>query len=67
MALADKEGFKSIGFPLIGVGETSFRQDQAKAIMEDELGKIDSPIEVRVVFKTTKKQTPWWLFGCWRN
>jgi len=63
MALADKEGFKSIAFPLIGVGETGFRLEHAKAIMEDELGKIDSPIEVRVVFTKAKKQMPWWYYG----
>jgi O-acetyl-ADP-ribose deacetylase (regulator of RNase III) len=63
MILAHEKGFKSIGFPLIGVGETGFRLEHAKAIMEDELGKIDSPIEVRVVFKKAKKQMPWWYYG----
>ena len=63
MALAHKEGFRSIAFPLIGVGETGFRREQAKAIMEDELAKIESPMEVRLVFKEAKKQTPWWYYG----
>lgn len=63
IALAHEKGFHSIAFPLIGAGETGFREEQAKAIMEDELGKIDSPVEARVVFKKTKKQTPWWSYG----
>ena len=63
MDLAHEKGFQSIAFPLIGVGETGFCQKQAKAIMEDELGKIDSPIEVRVVFTKSKKQMPWWYYG----
>ena len=49
MALAHEKGFTSIAFPLIGAGSGGFNQDRVKAIMEDELGKIDSPMEVRVV------------------
>ena len=63
MILANKDGFKSIAFPLIGVGETGFRQEQAKAIMGDELGKLDVSMDVRVVFKKAKKQAPWWYYG----
>ena len=52
MALAQEKGFNSIAFPLIGAGSGGFNQDRAKAIIEDELGKIDLPMEVRlVVFK----------------
>ena len=52
MALAHEKGFHSIAFPLIGAGSGGFNQDRAKAIMEDELGKVDYSIEVRlVVFK----------------
>ena len=49
MALAQEKGFQSIAFPLIGAGSGGFNQDRAKAIMEDELGKIDVPMEVRLV------------------
>ena len=52
MALAHEKGFQSIAFPLIGAGSGGFNQERAKAIMEDELGKIDLPMEVKlVVFK----------------
>jgi O-acetyl-ADP-ribose deacetylase (regulator of RNase III) len=49
MALAHEKGFQSIAFPLIGAGSGGFNLERAKAIMEDELGKIESPMEVRVV------------------
>jgi O-acetyl-ADP-ribose deacetylase (regulator of RNase III) len=49
VALAHDKGFQSIAFPLIGAGSGGFNQDRARAIMEDELGKIESPMEVRVV------------------
>lgn len=52
MALAHEKGFQSIAFPLIGAGSGGFNQERAKAIMEDELGKTDYPMGVRlVVFK----------------
>ena len=52
MALADEKGFQSMAFPLIGAGSGGFNQERAKAIMEDELGKTESLMEVRlVVFK----------------
>jgi O-acetyl-ADP-ribose deacetylase len=63
MMLASAKEFKSIAFPLIGVGKTGFRWEEAKAIMEDELAKVESPIEVRLVFKKAKKQAPWWYYG----
>jgi hypothetical protein len=35
-----------------GAGSGGFNQERAKAIMEDELGKVDYPLEVKlVVFK----------------
>jgi O-acetyl-ADP-ribose deacetylase (regulator of RNase III) len=49
MVLAHEKGFQSIAFPLIGAGSGGFNQDRAKAIMEDELGKLDFPMEVRLV------------------
>ncbi len=52
MALANERCFQSIAFPLIGAGSDGFNQERAKAIMEDELGRIDSSMEVRVVMLT---------------
>ena len=49
MALAQEKGFNSIAFPLIGAGSGGFNQDRARMIMEDESGKMDQPMEVRVV------------------
>ncbi|MGO9108319.1 MAG: macro domain-containing protein [Thermoguttaceae bacterium] len=49
MALAHEKGFRSIAFPLIGAGSGGFNQERAKTIMEDELGKTDFPIEVKLV------------------
>ncbi len=49
MALAAEKGFQSIAFPLIGAGSGGFNQERARVIMEDELGKMESPMEVRVV------------------
>ncbi len=54
--LAHEKGFKSIAFPLIGAGSGGFSQEQAKALMLDELRKLDVPMTVRVVvFKKPKK------------
>ena len=56
MSLASEKGFKSIAFPLIGAGSGGFNQEQAKALMLDELSKLDLPITVKVVvFKGAKK------------
>ncbi len=49
MALARDKGFQSIAFPLIGAGSGGFKQERTRAIMEDELGKIDFPMEVKLV------------------
>lgn len=49
IALAVEKGFQSIAFPLIGAGSGGFKPERVKAIMEDELGKMNSPIEVRLV------------------
>lgn len=58
MALAHEKGFQSIAFPLIGAGSGGFNQGGAKAIMEDELAKIESSMEVRLVVfgKISKKK-----------
>ena len=53
--LAHEKGFQSIAFPLIGAGSGGFNQDQAKALMLDELNKIEIPMLVKiVVFKKAK-------------
>ena len=52
--LAHEKGFGSIAFPLIGAGSGGFNQEQAKALMLDELNKLDVPMTVKVVvFKAT--------------
>ena len=38
-----------MAFPLIGAGSGGFNEDWAKAIMEDELQKMDYPLEVKIV------------------
>lgn len=56
MRLAKGEGFGSIAFPLIGAGSCGFNQEQAKALMIDELKKLDIQLTVKiVVFKPAKK------------
>lgn len=56
IALATESGLKSIAFPLIGAGSGGFDQGQAKALMLDELSKLDLQMTVRVVvFKRVKK------------
>ncbi|MGA2256484.1 MAG: macro domain-containing protein [Thermoguttaceae bacterium] len=49
MTLAHEKGFQSIAFPLIGAGSGGFNQERTKAIMEDELGKMDFPVDVKLV------------------
>jgi len=53
--LAHNKGFQSIAFPLIGAGSGGFNQEQAKALMLDELSKLDTQMSVTiVVFKKAK-------------
>jgi len=50
--LAEEHGFRSIAFPLIGAGSGGFKPERAKAVMLDEIQKLDSPLNVQlVVFK----------------
>ena len=57
MALAVQSGFHSIALPLIGAGSGGFDQERARAIMEDELAKLEHPLDVRlVVFRKPKKE-----------
>jgi hypothetical protein len=49
-------GFTSIAFPLIGAGSGGFNEERAKALILDELGKLDAPMTVKVVvFKKAKR------------
>ena len=53
--LAQEKGFQSIAFPLIGAGSGGFNQEQAKALMLDELSKIEVSMLVKfVVFRKAK-------------
>jgi O-acetyl-ADP-ribose deacetylase (regulator of RNase III) len=49
MAVAEKNEFQSIAFPLIGAGSGAFDQERAKEIMLDELQNLDLPLKVTVV------------------
>jgi len=49
IALAVEHRLQSIAFPLIGAGSGSFNEQKAKEIMEDELGKLESPLTVHIV------------------
>ena len=44
-----KKDFSPSHFPLSVLESGGFNQERAKAIMEDELGKMEYPIEVRIV------------------
>jgi O-acetyl-ADP-ribose deacetylase len=57
MALAHEKGFQSIAFPLIGAGSGGFKPDRARAIMEDELQKLDFPMKVSLVIFAKKTKT----------
>jgi O-acetyl-ADP-ribose deacetylase (regulator of RNase III) len=49
LALAQDEGYQSLAFPVIGAGSGGMNERQAIEFMEDELSKIDSPVEVSIV------------------
>src|SRR5947208_1574881 len=52
LTLAHEKSFRSIGFPLIGAGSGGFNPERAKAVMLDEIHKVDAPLNVvLVVFK----------------
>jgi O-acetyl-ADP-ribose deacetylase (regulator of RNase III) len=52
LTLAHEKSFQSIGFPLIGAGSGGFNPDRAKAVMLDEIEKLNAPLSVvLVVFK----------------
>ncbi|MDR3636962.1 MAG: macro domain-containing protein [Isosphaeraceae bacterium] len=47
--LAHEKGFRSMAFPLIGAGSGGFNEEQAKAVMLDELSRLGVPMTVKVV------------------
>jgi len=49
MALADKQGFSSLAFPVIGTGSGSFSPSKALELMQDELSKSAVDIQVIIV------------------
>jgi O-acetyl-ADP-ribose deacetylase (regulator of RNase III) len=56
LSVAHEKGYKSLAFPLIGAGSGLFNQDRAKAVMIDELARLNQPVVVKVVvFKSTAK------------
>jgi O-acetyl-ADP-ribose deacetylase len=51
IAVAHEHGCQSIAFPLIGSGSGGLKTDRAKAILLDELGRLDYPIIATIVQK----------------
>lgn len=47
--IAREKGFDSIAFPLIGAGSGGYNQERAKALMLDELSRLDLPMAVKIV------------------
>ncbi len=53
--LAHKSVFLSIAMPLIGAGSGGFNQEQTKALVLDELQRINLPMSVKVVVFSAKR------------
>ena len=49
VALAERQGFTSIAFPIVGSGSGSFSPSKALEIILDELSRIQSDVQVKVV------------------
>lgn len=49
LTLAHEHGFHSIALPLIGAGSGGFNVERTKSVILDELQKLNSPLDVRVV------------------
>ena len=49
MAIVNAEGFRSVTFPVIGVGSGGFDEERALACMLDEFEHLDSTAEARIV------------------
>jgi O-acetyl-ADP-ribose deacetylase (regulator of RNase III) len=51
VAVAQEHGCRSIAFPLIGSGSGGLKPERVKAMMLDELGRLDSPLVATIVQK----------------
>jgi O-acetyl-ADP-ribose deacetylase len=49
LALAETQGFRSIAFPVIGAGSGGMNATRARAILEEELRAIETPLAVTLV------------------
>ncbi|NOX55957.1 MAG: Appr-1-p processing protein [Planctomycetes bacterium] len=49
VTLAVQHGFRSIAFPLIGTGSGGFSRVEARRLIEDELSRLEAPLDVRLV------------------
>ena len=49
LALAEAQGFRSIAFPVIGAGSGGMNATRARAILEEELRAIETPLAVTLV------------------
>lgn len=49
MAEVNRLGVKSVGFPIIGAGTGGVKRERAKAVMVEELSKIESAASVLIV------------------
>lgn len=49
LAIACEQGYRSIGFPLIGAGTGGYPPEKVLEIMQDEAGKSEYDGEVRIV------------------
>ena len=49
MAIAVREGYASIGFPILGAGSGGFEAAKAERLMRDELTRIQANVEVFIV------------------
>lgn len=47
--LAEEKQFRTIAFPILGSGSGGFRQDKACSIMEDELMRVASTLNITLV------------------
>lgn len=56
IAVAEREGFASLAFPIIGSGSGSFNEEQALQIMVDEMAGIESTVAVTIVRYAAKPQ-----------
>lgn len=49
VALAEKQGYASLAFPIIGSGAGSFSQEKALGFMVDELAGMETKVKVVIV------------------